>query len=72
MRTYTVVDGKLLIEDSGVRFWFTRKQITRYIATLENDLAEWRHRLTLLETDAARHEQAEMFESPAAPLKHDG
>ena len=53
MRTYTVVDGKLLIEDSGVRFWFTREHITRHIATLENDLAEWRHRLTLLETDAA-------------------
>ena len=69
MRTYTVVDGKLLIEDSGVRFWFTRKQITRYIATLENDLAEWRHRLTLLETDAAINNQNEGQAMAAAPLK---
>jgi len=28
--------------------------------------------LTPLQFDAARHEQAEMFESPAAQLKHDG
>ena len=25
-----------------------------------------------LQADAARHEQAEMFESPAAQFKHDG
>ena len=33
-------------------------------------LAKAGFRLTPLQADAARHEQAEMFESPAAQLKH--
>ena len=69
MRTYTVIDRKLLIEDSGVRFWFTREHITRHIEKLETDLAEWQRRLTLLGADPAETLETADQEQPAGLLK---
>ena len=64
MRTYTVIDGKLLIQDSGVRFWFTREHIVRHIEKLETELAEWRSRLTRLRADAEQQQALSERETP--------
>jgi hypothetical protein len=55
--------------DNGVRLWFTREHIVRYIEKLETELAEWRNRLTLLGADAAISNQNTGQAVAAAPLK---
>lgn len=51
MKNYTVIDGKLCIEDNGVKAWFTRTLIEKWIAKLEVDLSEWKGRLALLDAN---------------------
>ena len=51
--------------DGGL--WHVMHEVHRGVT-----LREAVSRLTPLQADAARHEQAELFESPAAQLKHDG
>lgn len=54
MQTTKVIDGKLCIEQSGVKVWFTLVVIDKHIARLETELQTWRDlRLTLYAGDGA-------------------
>ena len=62
MRTTKVIDGKLCIEQDGVKVWFTLAVIDKSIARLETELREWRVRRNMLETGplSERAETGEM------------
>ena len=56
MRTTTVIDGKLCIEQDGVKVWFTLTFIDKNIAKLEQELSEWRARRQMLTPSPERAE----------------
>ena len=57
MRTTTIIDGKLCIEQDGTKIWLSLAIIDNYIARIKTELHEWQERRTLLTTPAESHNQ---------------
>lgn len=67
MRTTTVIDGKLCIEQDGVKVWFTLSLIDKHINRLEEELCVWRERRLTLASSGLAQPAPKLDEQTLAP-----